>query len=213
MTSDIGDKPSDHFGDLATDVSPLLIRFCIRVHLAMRAFISKSKVWIKAMIFTFSSVKHYHTEKVLLQKCNTLMVGKRDLRRFSPAMKGDQANDSRRWRRTWRPFWRFGDKYDDFDDKMKGLENTRIFARTLLGRDLRSIFERFICDIISCRKRYKHLWRAKNLFGVLSAVRIGIESAVPVVISELLSVCANSLYNNNIYFLFPVLGVFRNIRE
>ncbi|GBN06459.1 hypothetical protein AVEN_76553-1 [Araneus ventricosus] len=136
------------------------------------------------------------------------MVGKRDLQRFSPAMKGGQVSDSRRWRQTWR----FGDKYDDFDDKMKGLENTRIFARTLLGRDLRSIFERFLCDIISCRKRYKHLWRAKNLFEVLSAVRVGMGSAVPVVISELLSICANNLYNN-IYFLFPVLGVFRNIRE
>ncbi|GBM64674.1 hypothetical protein AVEN_215942-1 [Araneus ventricosus] len=92
-------------------------------------------------------------------------------------------------------------------DKMKILKNARIFALSLIGP--RSGFlQRFPCDVIPFQEDYKYaavridwesLWSAnafeKSLWSFVCSASwkagevIAIESAVTVIISELLSVC------------------------
>ncbi|GBO31058.1 hypothetical protein AVEN_160781-1 [Araneus ventricosus] len=79
--------------------------------------------------------------------------------------------------------------------------NARIVALTLLRMKLRRFFWNFPCDAMSFRKGYKYRaanegkenLRSANVFESLrSFVRMssGIESAVTVIISDFLSVCA-----------------------
>ncbi|GBN88789.1 hypothetical protein AVEN_72334-1 [Araneus ventricosus] len=149
----------------------------------------------------------------------SLMVGKRVLQGYVWGIRGNGAI----YPRHWRPFWQGNvrsQKYWNF-----------------LDFSIRAGFIQMIpCDVTACRGDYKRivlgsqnnssllsdwdrLWSAnafeESLFGVLSAVRASklleaerIESAVAVLISELLSVCVANLSK----FVFPVC-VFRSICE
>ncbi|GBM03907.1 hypothetical protein AVEN_185404-1 [Araneus ventricosus] len=72
-------------------------------------------------------------------------------REFYIGFTRSQANDLR----PRRQFWRLGDKFGNFCDKTKLLENRGNFALSLLGAEISRTFERLLCDVTSFWKRYK----------------------------------------------------------
>ncbi|GBO10694.1 hypothetical protein AVEN_211350-1 [Araneus ventricosus] len=123
----------------------------------------------------------------------SLKVGKRDLQRFLLVIGRGQANDPR----PWRPFCQLGNKFGNFGDKLKVLENTRIIALFLLGTEILleySIWHHALSEIYKYQRSSRE---CMNPFIVLSAEPAGelsaIVGAVAVIISDLLSVCVTNL--------------------
>ncbi|GBL98464.1 hypothetical protein AVEN_111596-1 [Araneus ventricosus] len=81
-------------------------------------------------------------------------------REFNRAFTQSQANEFQPWRQTMG----LGDKFGTFSDKAKPLENTRNVAPSLLGTEISRTFVINLCDVTSCRKRYRSAW--KTMFGL-----------------------------------------------
>ncbi|GBM11784.1 hypothetical protein AVEN_22916-1 [Araneus ventricosus] len=110
----------------------------------------------------------------------------RDIYRGSYYLSEDGGQRPRPWRQTWQPFWRLGDNFVDFGDKIKVLKNSGIFSISLLGAESYRIYYMIVCDVTSCQLKYKSpevaemrqsslsVFGAKNLIGhrKRSAIRL-----------------------------------------
>ncbi|GBM49147.1 hypothetical protein AVEN_179752-1 [Araneus ventricosus] len=50
----------------------------------------------------------------------------------------------------------FGEKFGNFDDKMRDLKNAGIFSVCLLGTEIYRMYSMILCDVTSCQERNKN---------------------------------------------------------